>query len=471
MLAPDLIDLPYPRSATRLFEAIRDLPEPIWLDSGKPRSLRGRFDIISAAPLITLETQGPRTRISNHDSARSYVNWSSEEPFVIAQQILDEVGSVAVNSNLPFCGGLAGYFGYDLARETTPNPGKLTDLAGLPEARLAYYTWALIINHQTRKAWLVFHPACHRELREDVIARLSHSPPGAVTSASTSENRTQEEANFLLTSDFKASISKAEYVDKVEAIKDYISAGDCYQVNFAQHFLASYKGDPWFAYQKLRMALPSPFSAFMSWDDKAILSLSPERFIKLANRQVETRPIKGTAPRGLNVKEDHEKAVALMNSEKDRAENLMIVDLLRNDLGKSCQPGSIRVPKLFDLESYANVHHLVRTVTGTLAEQKTALDLLAGCFPGGSITGAPKKRAMEIIQEMENLKRSIYCGSIGYISACGRMDSNIAIRTLVANAGQLHCWGGGGIVADSNADDEYQESIAKIAILMKTLRN
>lgn len=484
MSALSIIDFPYLQNAAPLFNAVRDLSAPIWLDSGKPRLLRGRFDIISASPIITLETRGRTTTISDQHSAARPVQHSTENPFAVTERVLKEMGKIVNEPDLPFCGGLAGYFGYDLGQNASAASEALIDLAQLPDLRLGYYTWALIINHQTSKAWTVFHPACADTLKKDVLARLravdrTESESGDLANtnskASNSEGvfsagkKHNGNTNFELTAGFKASTSREVYAAHIASIKDYIAAGDCYQVNFAQHFSAEYKGDPWFAYQQLRTALPSPFSAFMAWDAKAILSLSPERFIKLSGHQVETRPIKGTAPRGLTIDNDREQAIALMNSAKNRAENLMIVDLLRNDLGKSCQPGSIRVPKLFDLESLANVHHLVSTVTGTLMASKTALDLLAGCFPGGSITGAPKKRAMEIIQETEQIKRSVYCGSIGYISACGRMDTNIAIRTLAANNGKLHCWGGGGIVADSTAEDEYQESITKIALLMETL--
>ena len=465
MPAVKVIDFPYQQNTTSLFEAVRDLPNPIWLDSGKPRSLQGRFDIISAAPLVTIETFEQSTTITRKGKSSSELEQSTDNPFAIAERVLKELGSVPDNPDLPFCGGLAGYFGYNTGQQDRlSGPDSLVDLAELPDVRLGYYTWALITNHQASKAWTVFHPASSKELRKDILARL--------TLALANERDTTNDkvaSTFALSRAFKASISKDEYARKIAAIKNYIAAGDCYQVNFAQHFSAIYEGDPWFAYKQLRTVLPSPFSAFMAWENKAILSLSPERFVKLSRGQVETRPIKGTAARGLTVIEDREKAIALMNSAKDRAENLMIVDLLRNDLGKSCQPGSIRVPKLFNLESFANVHHLVSTVTGTLVKDKTPLELLAGCFPGGSITGAPKKRAMEIIREAEQIKRSVYCGSIGYISACGRMDTNIAIRTLAANAGQLHCWGGGGIVADSNTEDEYNESITKVALLMDTL--
>lgn len=464
MSTVDLIDLPYPQNATHLFEAIRDLPAPIWLDSGKPRSLQGRFDIISAAPLITIETEGLTTTISKHQSSANVPEKSKDNPFLLAEQVLKEMGPVSENPGVPFCGGLAGYFGYNLARSKQQGAKALVDLAELPDLRLGYYVWALVINHQNSRAWLVFHPACSKALRKDVSKRLKTAEPKEPGTCTAKNNN-----NFSLITKFIGSISRDDYAKKFNLIKEYIAAGDCYQVNYAQHFSAHYEGDPWCAYQLLRATLPSPFSAFMAWDNKAILSLSPERFIKLSRGQVETRPIKGTAPRGTNIDDDREKAIALMNSAKDRAENLMIVDLLRNDLGKSCQPGSIHVPGLFKLESFANVHHLVSTVTGTLAENKSALDLFAGCFPGGSITGAPKRRAMEIIQEMEQVNRSIYCGSIGYISACGRMDTNIAIRTLATNAGKIHCWGGGGIVADSNMDSEYAESLSKISLLMDSL--
>lgn len=451
MPAVNVIDHPYSQRVETLFECVRDMPNPVWLDSGKPGSLQGKFDIISAAPRMLLETCDDTTTLTDHQGSTA----SREHPLILAEQLLQDMATPAV-AGLPFCGGLLGYFGYDLGRRLLALPEAQPDTVGLPALRLGYYTWALVVNHQTHKACIVFHPACDSQLRNDILARLRALRGGS-------------SGHFRLKEPFSASLSQHQYAQTIARIKAYIEAGDCYQVNFAQHFTATYEGDPWFAYRQLRTALPSPFSAFLSWQDRAILSLSPERFIKLSGKQVETKPIKGTAPRGITVAQDQANAIALVNSTKDRAENLMIVDLLRNDLGKSCRSGSIRVPKLFNLESFANVHHLVSTVTGTLVSGKSALDLLAGCFPGGSITGAPKKRAMEIIAECEQIQRSIYCGSIGYISACGHMDTNIAIRTLAANAGQLHCWGGGGIVADSTAEGEYEESISKISLLMNEL--
>jgi len=451
---PEMIVLDYPfrSDVEALFNAVRDLPSPIWFDSGKPRSLQGRLDIISAAPARILETRGNSTLISDSEGNSQT---STACPFALCQEAMDDFALKGDKfTELPFVGGLAGFFGYGLG--AVPASDANNGPTDMPDMRQSYYLWALVINQQISQAHLVFHPACPRSLRRDIQARLASPAP-------------LPENPFSLISDFQASTTRSDYENDVAKVKDYIAAGDCYQVNYAQHFSAEFQGDPWAAYLHLRKALPSPFSTFLSWDDHALLSLSPERFIKTSGQQVEAKPIKGTITRGISVEEDQEQAIALMNSSKDRAENLMIVDLLRNDLGKSCEAGSIRVPKLFNLESFANVHHLVSTITGRIREDISTLDLLAGCFPGGSITGAPKKRAMEIIAELEKVPRTIYCGSIGYISANGRMDTNIAIRTLLAEKNKLHCWGGGAIVSDSSADSEYVESLAKVSLLMDTL--
>ena len=275
---------------------------------------------------------------------------------------------------------------------------------------------------------------------------------------------------FKLLEHFQSDTSEAEYLQCFARIQAYIQAGDCYQVNYAQRFRAGYQGSPWTAYQALRAACPTPFSGYQTLPDGgAIISLSPERFLRISEGQVETRPIKGTRPRHTDAERDKAQADALLGSSKDRAENLMIVDLLRNDLGRSCTVGSVRVPELFALESYPNVHHLVSAVTGELAADKDALDLIAGSFPGGSITGAPKIRAMQIIDELEPTRRALYCGSLLYLDVRGEMDSSIAIRSLLAKDGQISCWGGGGIVADSNGQAEYQESITKVRVLLETL--
>jgi len=450
---PKLInrEIPYQSNSESLFALVRDLPDAIWLDSGKPRSTQGRFDIISACPDTIIETRGERSIITSQDGERI----SNEDPFVLAEQLLQPM-LMDGDSEYPFVGGLIGYFAYDLGRRLIDIPETAGAVTDLPDMRIGRFLWALVVDHQLLRTELVLHPTCPDSLSELINTRINTAQATA-------------SGDFKLRDTFSATLSETQYQSAIRDIKGYIGSGDCYQTNFTQHFSAQFSGDLWPAYIALRQALGSPYSVFWQWRDQGLLCLSPERFIKLTDNQAETKPIKGTIKRGETPEDDQQAAQALVASAKDRAENLMIVDLLRNDLGRNCQPGSIRVPKLFELESFPNVHHLVSTVTGVLADSATPLDLLRDSFPGGSITGAPKKRAMEIIEQLEPVRRSVYCGSIGYISANQNMDTNIAIRTLIADGETLHCWGGGGIVADSEESQEYQESIDKIRALLAAL--
>ena len=425
------------------FERIRYAPGAVLLDSGRPVAERGRYDLLSAWPCQLLEPEPTETGSSFFERLR---------------RALSSLGTAEAPAglDLPFTGGILGFLGYDFGSRLEQLPATTRQDLALPPARVGLYCWALISDHHSRTTSLVFHPKMEAEERNRLIA-LFEAEHVAIP------------APFKLESQFQADLSADEYQVAIEQIKDYIEAGDCYQVNYAQRFRASYAGDPWHAYKRLRAACPTPFSAFMPVDGGAIASLSPERFLRLSKRIVETRPIKGTRPRRSEPEADQAEACALLASSKDRAENLMIVDLLRNDLGRSCELGSVEVPELFTLESYPNVHHLVSSVSGTLAANKDALDLLACSFPGGSITGAPKIRAMQIIDELEPARRSIYCGSILYLDVRGEMDSSIAIRTLLMENDQVNLWGGGGIVADSDWRAEYQESIDKVKVLMETL--
>jgi para-aminobenzoate synthetase component 1 len=449
-------ETPYQSNSEALFECLRDLPDAIWLDSGKPRSLQGRFDIISACPQTIIETNAEHSYLlqNNHRSE------TQKNPFDIATDLLSEIQPIDQPKDAPFVCGLLGYFGYDFGRQSESIQSSKPCATELPDLRLGLYLWSLVIDHELRKNTLYFHPSCPLDLQQKIRSRLN-------------EKSEVLASNFRLTKTFDATVSKDRYIEAISQVKQYITEGDCYQVNYAQHLCAPFEGDLWQAYKRLRNANPAPYSVFWQWQDQAILSLSPERFIQtqLDNGSIkaETKPIKGTVLRGKTVEEDQENAIRLLNSDKDRAENLMIVDLLRNDLGKTCIAGSINVPKLFDLESFPNVHHLVSTVTGVLKTDSSPLSLLQGCFPGGSITGAPKKRSMEIIDELEPIQRSVYCGSMGYICASNQMDTNIAIRTVVADNAALHCWGGGGIVADSDADSEFEESMNKIRLILQTL--
>jgi len=444
-------------STEKLFERIRHLPRPVLLDSSFDSNGTQRFDIMSAAPATTLTTKENRTLVCTTSGSQELF----ENPFHILAQQLQQLGEAdAGDVELPFHGGALGYLSYDLGRQLEKLPQLADDDIAIPTVDLGIYLWAIIRDHQLNKNYFIAHPNCDSQTRETMLA---------LASAANKPEQVNQQPDFALTSAFISNMSRDEYKEKYHRIIDYIKAGDCYQVNLAQRFKASYQGDEWQAYQRLSQRTDAPFSAFMKTDDYALVSLSPERFIQVTNGLVETKPIKGTRPRDANPEKDRQYAQLLKNSIKDRAENLMIVDLLRNDLSKACELGSVNVPKLFDIEGYSNVHHLVSTVQGKLAADKHALDLLEGSFPGGSITGAPKLRAMEIIEELEPHRRSAYCGSIAYIDCNGNMDSSILIRTLVCHDQHIYCWGGGGIVADSDADKEYLETLVKVSHLMEGL--
>jgi len=270
--------------------------------------------------------------------------------------------------------------------------------------------------------------------------------------------------------DVRSSFTHAGYLDAVGRVREYILAGDIFQANLSQRFEAPLTESAWDLYRRMRIRNAAPFAAFFETPDVSIVSASPERFLRVDERgHVETRPIKGTMPRGFGPEHDGALGQALSESAKDRAENLMIVDLMRNDLSRVCAPGTVRVAELFALEQYATVHHLVSTVVGQLAPGADALDLLRAAFPGGSITGAPKLRAMEIIAELEPSRRGVYCGSIGYWSVTGELDTSIAIRTAIVRNGRVYFNAGGGIVADSDPADEYQETLDKARGLIDAL--
>ncbi|PWV77399.1 aminodeoxychorismate synthase component I [Halomonas sp. A11-A] len=443
-----IIPCPYHEQPLEHFARLRRRPGAVLLDSGRPAAPAGRFDILSSDPLATLAVDACG-RVSGVPELAGL------SPFAAQQALLKRLTAPALESELPFLGGLIGYWSYDLGRLLEPVGENARPVVDLPGSRVGLYDWALIQDHERRESWLVATAERRRQVEEWLAA------PAA------------EAGGVRLTAPLAGELSRADYLARFAAVQRYIRAGDCYQINLAQRFSAPYVGDLWAAYCRLRQATPTPYAGYMAWPaargEQALLSLSPERFLECRDGRVETRPIKGTRPRGATPADDRRLACELAASLKDRAENVMIVDLLRNDLGRVCRPGSVRVPQLCSLESYANVHHLVSVVTGELAPGRTPLELLAAAFPGGSITGAPKVRAMQIIEELEPSRRSAYCGSLGYVDVRGRMDTSIAIRTAVADDGQLHLWGGGGLVADSEGEAEYQETLDKIGHLMAAL--
>ncbi|MDT4291229.1 aminodeoxychorismate synthase component I [Methylomonas sp. MO1] len=443
--------LPYFQDSATLFAPLAQQPWAVFLDSTQPHSKQDRFDIIAYAPIATLQTRGNITLIERD----GVISESAEDPFeLLKQQLGVPLASV---DGLPFNGGAIGYFAYDLARRIERLPAMAADAEQLPEMAVGIYRWAVIVDHQRRQSWLVSIDLPESE-QQRLIAEFSAISKPADT------------AEFKVLHAPVANMDKDAYTTAFRRIKHYLKEGDCYQINLTQRFESPCQGDPWQAYQVLRQINAAPFSAYLNFPDVQVLSSSPERFLKVTDGAVETKPIKGTRPRRSDWEEDQAQIEDLVSSTKDRAENVMIVDLLRNDLGKSCKKGSVWVPSLFSVESYTTVHHLVSTVTGQLAAGQHAIDLLRSCFPGGSITGAPKIRAMEIIEELEPHRRGIYCGAIGYIGFDGNMDTNIAIRTLVHNHGTIRFWAGGGIVNDSVLDEEYQECFDKAAALLQLLK-
>lgn len=422
------------------------------LESAGPLGTDNGFDIITADPLATLETRGEVTTL------RVGVNISehSEDPLALLahtqQQLLGELDLCA--THLPFIGGALGLFGYDLGRRFERLPVQAAADIAVPDMAVGIYDWALLRNVATGDWQLV-----HWGDKAGLANRL----------AWLEQQQANPAPSFALQGSWQSNMSRAEYGEKFARIQEYLAAGDCYQINLTQRFSTPYQGDEWQAYCLLATANKAPFSAFIRLPESALLSLSPERFLLLDGRHIETKPIKGTRPRHPDPAIDRQVAQELAQADKDRSENLMIVDLLRNDIGRVSRPGSVSVPHLFAVESFPAVHHLVSTIHGELDARWQGVDLLRACFPGGSITGAPKIRAMEIIEELEPQRRNAYCGSIGYLSQHGRMDTSICIRTLIAEAGRLHCWAGGGIIADSDADSEYQETYDKVARILPPL--
>lgn len=456
--------LPYHHDSACLFEKIAHEPWAMLLDSGQaidektgePGSQYGQYDILVARPMATLVTNGSITHIQDGKAIIS-----EEDPFSLLNQLLERYPAQDVG--VPFAGGAMGYFSYDLGRRLERIADKNIP-ENIPEMMIGIYDWAVVVDHRKRTAVLISH-GFSEETKQDwpALVRLFEAPDAV------------DESTFKVTSETQCNFSEKSYHNAFDQIKNYIQSGDCYQVNLAQRFSAKVHGDSWLAYKKLREISPAPFMAYMQVplkqnDSFQVLSNSPERFVQVIGDHVETRPIKGTMPRADDAEQDLANAQALQNSRKDQAENLMIVDLLRNDIGKSCETGSVKVEKLFQLQSFANVHHLVSIVTAKLKRNTTVIDLLKGCFPGGSITGAPKIRAMEIIEELEPNRRGVYCGAIGYIGFDGKLDTNIAIRTAVINNEELSYYAGGGIVADSDGSKEYLETLDKASTMIELLK-
>jgi para-aminobenzoate synthetase component 1 len=443
-LVEELVPAPDPLATCSRLAA---LPHVVFLESAAPSPHVGAHSFLAADPVAVLRCDR-----------------GVPDPLAWARTALAAHATAPIVGLPPFQGGVAGYWAYEwgAALERVPPAGG--DDVPVPDAVLGLYDWVIAWDHGAGRAWIISTGIGERgkgkgerraaERLAWVRARLTATP------APTVPDRRRPTPSVPV-----SNFTRDEYIAAVRRTRDYILAGDIFQANLAQRFRAPLAETAFEFYRRLRRASPAPFSAFLDCGDCAVASVSPERFLRVdpATRAVETRPIKGTRPRGGTPAADEALARELRASPKDRAENVMIVDLLRNDLSRVCRPGSVRVPELCALERHPTVHHLVSTVTGELAPDHDVVDLLAACLPGGSITGAPKVRAMQIIAELERAPRGVYCGAIGYLSVTGAMDTSIAIRTAVARDGTVVFHAGAGIVADSDPAAEYQETLDKAA--------
>lgn len=438
--------------------AFGHLPGLALLESSQTGT-QGRYSYLTADPFLRVESTGDHITLRWRDRSPSSETRYGQ-PFAALRGLLAEYALPSAPEGPPFQGGALGVFGYDLGRQLEDLPSYAPRDATIPEMSLGFYDWALAHDHHTHTSWLV---TTGLPERADAAAAARQAQITDILSAWQARNgeRGSALADFRLTGPLAANVTRARYLGMVRRAQAYIAAGDVYQVNLSQRFSAGWEGSPWTLYRRLRQESPVPFGAYLDLGGAWVVSASPERFLRVRNGAVETRPIKGTRPRGQTPTQDEALARALHASDKDRAENLMIVDLLRNDLGKVCRLGSIRVPALWQVEGYSNVWQLVSAVTGELRPDADAVSALEAAFPGGSVTGCPKIRAMEIIEELEPARRGFYCGALGYIGFDGAMDTSIVIRTVVLTRGRLCVQVGGAVVADSEPAAEYEETLVK----------
>ena len=422
--------------------------------------LGGRYSFVGSQPFLIFRSKGTNLQLDWGNR----VEQRSGNPFDALREILNRFQSRPLPGTLPFIGGV-GYLGYPLRCFIEELPATAHDDLKLPDCYFAFYDAVVAFDHLSDQVYLcqsdVGQSAADRHQQQVEKLRLILQSENHC-----SQLRSQAfkfHVSHFAKSPIRSNFFKADYLSTVQRAKAYIASGDIYQVNLSQRLSISSDLPPAKLYARLRRLSPVPYGAYLHCDDFHVLSASPERFLRFSpsSRTVETRPIKGTRPRGLTPELDRKLATELLHSEKDLAELLMIVDLERNDLGRVCEIASIHVPERVALESYSNIHHLVATVRGTLRGDADRIDLLKSCFPGGSITGAPKIRAMELIDELEPTNRGVYTGAIGYFGFDGTMDFNIAIRTCILKDGYAYFHVGGGIVADSEPEAEYQETLDK----------
>jgi len=468
-----------PLTAPEVFELIKDNPYSFFLDSGMDPQRLGRYSFMGSNPFLVMSSRGSQVTLVRGDKREV----QHGNPFDVLGELLRTYKLDRCPAPVPFLAGAVGYFGYDLCHFVERLPSTATNDLAFPESYFAFYDALLAFDHLEGKVYLIAtgfpeleenRRAKQAKLRLEEMKRWLYSAlpseqvplPRRERLGEGDLRSTEEDREIVLRSNF----TPEEYIKAVARVREYIAAGDVFQVNLSQRFEADLTVPPYELYRRLRKANPAPFASYLNFPEVTIVSASPERFLRVQDDLVETRPIKGTRPRGRDQLEDQSLAQELTHSIKDRAENVMIVDLERNDLGRVCRYGTVKVTELAILETFPTVFHLTSTIIGRLRQDKNNIDLLKATFPGGSITGAPKVRAMEIINELEPTKRSVYTGSIGYLSFNGDLDINIVIRTFLIKRGKAYFQVGGGIVYDSDPQAEYIETMDKAKALIQALR-
>lgn len=450
-------------SSFDIYKAVEEGNDNIILDSSKSDSPYGNYSIIGVNPFLTVKYDDGK--ILTRDYRLEEIEFKVVEETCIFSFLksLMEKYSIENDTDLPFLGGGLGYFSYDLSKKLEKLPDSAKKIVDVPDCYFVFYDNAVVHDIGRKKAYINSLGILRDSLAsvEMIVERIETYIP--------SETNGSEIADKEDRPVFKSPFSKFEYMEAVESMRQYIEDGHIYIANMTHTFMSAFDKSPMETYEKLRRINPAPFSAYMPLDGFNILSSSPERFLDIRKGKVQTRPIKGTVPRGRTPHEDEENRNRLKNSEKDKSELLMIVDLERNDISRVCIPGSVKVTELFEIEEYATVFHLVSTVEGRLKDDCTSVDCIRDVFPGGSITGAPKIRAMEIIDELEKTGRNIYTGSIGYLGFDGNADFNIIIRTILLKDGTAYIGVGGGITWESDPEMEYVETIDKARALFKAL--
>ena len=426
------------------------------LESSLKHENSGRFSFIGAEPFMELIGNGDTSQIKKGNDTENVL----EKPLEVLKKLLPK-SSTKQEPLFPFIGGAVGYVSYDSIRQYE-NIGEIpNDELQTPDVHFLFFEVLVVFDHLEQKVYLVASPQKNGSSLEELQVQLTKTKH-EITNATP-----DEEAKEVSLSSFQAAMPKQEFIDNVQRAKTYIEEGDIFQVVLSQRLKAQIEGDPFSLYRKLRIKNPSPYMYYFDFDGYSIAGVSPESLIKVKGRQVITNPIAGTRPRGKSAAEDETLAKDLLADEKELAEHKMLVDLGRNDLGRVCEFGTVQVTKFLTIEKYKHVMHLVSEVEGVLVEDFSPLDALTSCLPAGTVSGAPKIRAMEIINEMENCKRGIYSGAIGYVSGNGNLDFALTIRTMVIKGNEAYIQAGAGIVYDSVPEKEYEETIHKLKMFLE----